>query len=73
MNADRVGVAFKRRRNGSGEPKVRQSKTYPLLWRDRPKRCQLRAVYQLGHVRQWYVYLARIAPDAITEIRANGL
>ena len=33
------------------------------------KRRQLRAVYHLGHIRLWYVYLSRIAPDAITEIR----
>ena len=33
------------------------------------KRRQLRVVYHLGHIRLWYVYLSRIAPDAITEIR----
>ena len=40
-----------------------------VTWGNRPKRRQLRAVYHLGHIRLWYVYLSRIVPDAITEIR----
>jgi len=40
-----------------------------VTWRNRRKRRHLRAIYELGHIRLWYVYLSRIAPDAITEIR----
>jgi hypothetical protein len=40
-----------------------------VKWRDRPKTRQLRAIYRLGHIRLWFVYLASIAPDAITDIR----
>jgi len=40
-----------------------------IKWRDRPNTRQLRAFYRLGHIRLWFVYLARIAPDAITETR----
>ena len=40
-----------------------------VTWRNRPKRRHLRAIYELGHIRLWYVYLSRIAPDATTEIR----
>jgi hypothetical protein len=38
-------------------------------WPNRPKMRRHRAFYQLDHVRLWYVYLARIAPVAITEVR----
>ena len=40
-----------------------------VTWGNRPKRRGLRAIYELGHIRLWYVCLSRIAPDAITEIR----
>ena len=40
-----------------------------IKWRERPNTRQLRAFYRLGHIRLWFVYLARIAPDAITETR----
>jgi hypothetical protein len=40
-----------------------------ITWPNRPKMRGRRAFYQLDHVRLWYVYLARIAPIAITEIR----
>jgi hypothetical protein len=40
-----------------------------IKWRDRPNTRQLRSVYRLGHIRLWFVCLARIAPDAITDIR----
>jgi hypothetical protein len=40
-----------------------------VTWRNRPTLRRHRTVYQLDHIRLWYVYLARIAPDAITEIR----
>ena len=38
-------------------------------WPNRPKMRRHRAFYQLDHVRLWYVYLARIAPVAIAEVR----
>jgi hypothetical protein len=46
------------------------SKLFPYIkWRKRPKSPTHAILYKMQHVRQWYVYLDRIAPNMITEVR----